>query len=1050
MKTQIITRTSKFDQTHLVIAGLLPIFFLIICSYSSQAQDFEWVKGIESNFSVNTQLITTDGNGNIYIAGRFNGTVDFDPGIGTTNLTGVRDTDMFFAKYNSNGDLVWAKSLVGDGTGWINSIVVDDNDNVYLAGYFSKIIDFDPGTGTTNLISAGSNGYSDIFYAKYDRNGDLVWVKKVGGTGYDQCYSMTLDNAGNIYITGETDGNADFDPGPGITLLDRRIVFAKYDNNGDLVWAKNLNSGIGARGKSIKVDARGNIYLAGFFSWKVDFDGDGTYNASAVGGDDIFLAKYGPNGDLAWAKSMGGERNDYGLAVEVDDCGNVYFTGRFAGDQVSFDGTLLSSNGLFHPDVVFAKYDSNGNLAWVKNVGGTDFDSVDSFVLDNKGNIYLYGRFSGMVDFDPGPGTTDLTSAASTDEYFVKYDADGNFLWVRQITGARYPSIRHIDLDSYGNIYLTGSSTNKVDFDPHPTNTAKLTFSGLGGSAIAKYSQPTHPEINLTKGMNCINSGNTFDFGNQAINTSSANQIFTIKNQGTADLTLSGSAGNLVTLNGTDASAFTITQTGVASPMSAGSSNIFEVRFIPSKMGVHNATLTITSNDADEGTYTINLTGTAKNDQTITFGNLASKTFGDTDFNLGASSSSGLAVIYSSSNTAVATISGNTVTIVGAGTTTITASQVGDANYIPVQKKQTLTINKADQIINFDLGANATKKFNEAFFRLSATGGTSGNLVSFTSSNTSVATISGNWVIIKKVGTTTITASQTGNANYNAASNVNQVLTVNKANQIIYFDLGANATKKVGDTDFDLSATASSSLTVTYTSSDASVATISGKTVTIVGEGTTTITASQAGNTNYNAASDKSQILTINNKTGQVITFDLGTNATKKFGDPDFTLSATGGSSGNPVTFTSSDLNVATISGNKVTIVGAGTTTITASQTGNANHNAAQDITQTLTVLASSVTGLPTNLSSGKMTLYPNPVGKSFTLYFSGNTGFGAGKAIKIVFYNGVGQVIRTINGVLDNSGKTRLFISDLSTGTYTIVITLPNGIQIQRRIVKK
>ena len=150
------------------------------------------------------------------------------------------------------------------------------------------------------------------------------------------------------------------------------------------------------------------------------------------------------------------------------------------------------------------------------------------------------------------------------------------------------------------------------------------------------------------------------------------------------------------------------------------------------------------------------------------------------------------------------------------------------------------------------------------------------------------------------------------------------------------------------------------------------------------------------------------------------------------------------------MTFTSSDLNVATISGNKVTIVGAGTTTITASQTGNANHNAAQDITQTLTVLASSVTGLPTNLSSGKMTLYPNPVGKSFTLYFSGNTGFGAGKAIKIVFYNGVGQVIRTINGVLDNSGKTRLFISDLSTGTYTIVITLPNGIQIQRRIVKK
>ena len=161
--------------------------------------------------------------------------------------------------------------------------------------------------------------------------------------------------------------------------------------------------------------------------------------------------------------------------------------------------------------------------------------------------------------------------------------------------------------------------------------------------------------------------------------------------------------------------------------------------------------------------------------QTVTFAPLAAKTFGDAPFSLTASASSGLEVTFSSSNQQVATVSGNTVTIVGAGTTTITASQAGNGTFGPASTPQTLTVNKANQTITFDALTNRT--FGDATFNLTGTS-TSSQTVSFASSNQAVATISGNAVTIVGAGTTTITASQAGNTNYNAATDVPRTLTI--------------------------------------------------------------------------------------------------------------------------------------------------------------------------------------------------------------------------------------------------------------------------------
>ena len=223
----------------------------------------------------------------------------------------------------------------------------------------------------------------------------------------------------------------------------------------------------------------------------------------------------------------------------------------------------------------------------------------------------------------------------------------------------------------------------------------------------------------------------------------------------------------------------------------------------------------------------------AASSQTITFGALSAKTFGDAAFGLTATASSGLPVSYSSSNTAVATVSGSTVTIVGGGSTTITATQAGDANYAAATPvAQTLTVNKASATVTL---GSLSPTYDGTAKSATATTSPSGLTVTFTYDGGSTApTNAGSYAVVGTISSSNYQGSASG------------TLTIAKANQAITF--GALATKAFNDPPFVLAATASSGLAVTYASSNTAVATVSGSTVTIVGQGTSTITASQAGN----------------------------------------------------------------------------------------------------------------------------------------------------------------------------------------------------------
>jgi hypothetical protein len=397
--------------------------------------NFLWAKAIGGQVSCIGYGIAVDTSGNVYTTGFFWNTIDFDPGPGTFDLTSAGWSDIFVCKLDTNGDFVWAKAM--GGTLYDNGygISLDTSGNVYITGYFQGTADFDPGPGTAQLTSTGE---LDIFISKLDTNGDFVWAKGIGGAIEDRGYGLSIDTSGNVYTTGFFQGTVDFDPGPGtfdlINASGYDIFISKLDTNGNFVWAKAMGGTLDCEGRGLSVDTSGNVYSTGYFRGAVDFDpGDMTTEilTSIGSSQDIFVSKLDTNGDFIWAKAMGGTLNDNGYGISVDTSGNVYTSGYFQ-DTADFNpgtGTFdLISEGS--NDIFVSKLNTSGDFVWAKAMGGTLDEYGKGISVGTSGNAHITGYFQGAVDFDPGPGTFNLTSAADSDDIFiVLLSASPSFPW---------------------------------------------------------------------------------------------------------------------------------------------------------------------------------------------------------------------------------------------------------------------------------------------------------------------------------------------------------------------------------------------------------------------------------------------------------------------------------------------------------------------------------------------------------------------------------------------------------------------------------------------
>lgn len=326
--------------------------------------NYLWGVQLASTTASSINGITFDNSNNILITGTFYGTVDFDPSGSVLNLIAAGSSDIFFAKYNIAGELIFAKNIGGVDLDAGSQITTDNLGNILVTGGFRTSADFDPGPGNSTLNTAGINSLTDIFFAKYDANGNYLWAKSLGGNNNDMPGGLAIDNSNNIFLCGTIRDLIDFDPGTNTILL----------------------------------------------------------GPTPVGGEDFFLAGYNPNGDYLWAQVSGGSSFDFGTHITINNENEIYLSGRFAG-TVDFDPgpgvyTLTSLSGQHG---FLARYTTNGQFLNAASMGGSASTVAEEIAVINDDTVIVVGQFSGTTDFNTGAGTDNRTAVGGSDLFIGKY-----------------------------------------------------------------------------------------------------------------------------------------------------------------------------------------------------------------------------------------------------------------------------------------------------------------------------------------------------------------------------------------------------------------------------------------------------------------------------------------------------------------------------------------------------------------------------------------------------------------------------------------------------
>ena len=368
--------TIAFGGTNLTSNGLSDIF---VVKYDPNGNVL-WAKSAGGSNSETAFSISVDANGNVVVIGQF-----YSPNINIdgTTLTNIGRQDIFIVKYDPNGNVLWAKSAGGSNVDQANSVSIDTSGNIVVAGQFnSPNIIF----GSTNLTRSGQD---DIFVVKYDSNGNILWAKSAGGSNYDVARSIKADVSGNIILTGNfASSTITF----GSTILTNNglndIFIVKYDPSGNVLWAKSAGGSSQENLTSISTDLSGNCVITGdFYSSDLTF---GNTILSKIGEQDIFVVKYDPNGNLLWDKTVGGSAYKFAISTSADISGNIIMAGYFE-SSLTIGSTTLSSRGNY--DIFIVKYGSNGNILWAKSAGGMALDVANSITTDVSGDIVMTGYF---------------------------------------------------------------------------------------------------------------------------------------------------------------------------------------------------------------------------------------------------------------------------------------------------------------------------------------------------------------------------------------------------------------------------------------------------------------------------------------------------------------------------------------------------------------------------------------------------------------------------------------------------------------------------------
>jgi len=385
---------------------------------------FIWAITIGGNDQVNGKKIVVDGSGNVYTAGYFMGEADFDPSEGEYLLQ-AEDMDGYLAKYDVDGNFVWAFRIGSPESDIAFDVCLDPDGNIWVSGQFNAPVDFDPSGGTFIL---NDHGLQDAYVAKYSTDGSFIWAGGIGGeTSLFYQPAMAIDNTGNLYLSCQFSGQADLDPGAGTYIVESDgssdMFLLKLDQNGNFNWGFSLGGEMQDQTRDVYY-SDGLILITGFYESTVDFDpSSGEAIMTPIGEADGFIAAYGTDGAYTWAKTIGGTHNASGLALADDDDHNIYVTGNFYGTS-DFDPSAaifeLTAQGDW--DIFTAKYDDAGNFLWANHAGGSENDYGSHIIVSNdQEKVTICGKFKGSGEFDHLGAGYILNANGSFDAFLSTY-----------------------------------------------------------------------------------------------------------------------------------------------------------------------------------------------------------------------------------------------------------------------------------------------------------------------------------------------------------------------------------------------------------------------------------------------------------------------------------------------------------------------------------------------------------------------------------------------------------------------------------------------------
>ena len=401
--------------------------------------------GLDGDYS---DAIAVDNQGNIYVAGCFEGLADFRPGEETEYYESAGDLDAFLSRFDSDGNFSWVRVWGGSEQDQPEAMASDGSESIYVIGCFRGTVDFDPGPAMDIHISEGND---DIFFSKFDSGGDLEWTRTWGGQSSDVAGGISVDGSGNIYIGGYFARTVDFDPGAGedfhVSEGEIDVFLSKYDLNGDHIWTRTWG-GSGADGAlDVVGDTIGNAYVTGEFQNTVDFDpgpGEQIYISNNFGTG--FISKFSPDGQFVWAEVLDTQYSSYLINIALDGAGNLYVAGKM-------EFTLLS------------KYDPDGNHIWTNN-----WEPIwpQGMGISSAGELFLTGRFEFNIDLDPGPGEDIHDGGNFGNTFLLKILPNGDYAWGRTWGGESMDSGNGVDVDELGNSYVAGIFGSIADLNPSP------------------------------------------------------------------------------------------------------------------------------------------------------------------------------------------------------------------------------------------------------------------------------------------------------------------------------------------------------------------------------------------------------------------------------------------------------------------------------------------------------------------------------------------------------------------------------------------------------